>query len=42
MPNPGNSHIAVAGQEHRSITDSRDALQILIRHIKAGQAGHLL
>ncbi|MFE0580800.1 MULTISPECIES: hypothetical protein [unclassified Streptomyces] len=38
----GNSYIAVAGQEDRPLTDSRAALQALIRDIKAGRADHLL
>ncbi|MFG2294892.1 hypothetical protein [Streptomyces sp. NPDC048603] len=38
----GNSYIAVAGQEDRPLTDSRAALQALIRDIKAGKADHLL
>ncbi|MFC9297185.1 hypothetical protein ACFTWH_01625 [Streptomyces sp. NPDC057011] len=38
----GNSYIAVAGQEDRPLTDSRAALQTLIRDIKAGKADHLL
>ncbi|WP_030165836.1 hypothetical protein [Streptomyces sp. NRRL S-813] len=38
----GNAYIAVAGQEDRPLTDSRDALRALIREIKAGRADHLL
>ncbi|MFI6472288.1 hypothetical protein ACIBL5_18800 [Streptomyces sp. NPDC050516] len=38
----GNAYIAVAGQEDRYLTDSRDALRNLIRDIKAGKADHLL
>ncbi|MGF1426090.1 hypothetical protein [Kitasatospora sp. LaBMicrA B282] len=38
----GNAYIAVAGQEHRPITDSVDALRALILDIKAGKADHLL
>ncbi|MFH9004111.1 hypothetical protein ACH4E5_12830 [Streptomyces afghaniensis] len=38
----GNAYIAVAGQEERHLTDSRDALRALIRDIKAGKADHLL
>ncbi|WP_406455236.1 hypothetical protein OH768_19225 [Streptomyces sp. NBC_01622] len=38
----GNAYIAVAGQEHQYLTDSRDALRTLIRDIKAGKADHLL
>ncbi|SHL59334.1 hypothetical protein [Actinacidiphila paucisporea] len=38
----GNAYIAVAGQEDRYLTDSREALQALIAEIKAGKADHLL
>ncbi|MGW1190492.1 hypothetical protein [Streptomyces sp. NPDC002559] len=38
----GNSYIAVNGTEERFLTDSREALQQLIRDIKAGKADHLL
>ncbi|MBT2478035.1 hypothetical protein [Streptomyces sp. ISL-94] len=38
----GNSYIALAGHEDRPLTDSRAALQALIRDIKAGKADHLL
>jgi DNA invertase Pin-like site-specific DNA recombinase len=38
----GNSYIAVNGSEERFLTDSREALQQLIRDIKAGKADHLL
>ncbi|MFJ8541506.1 hypothetical protein ACIRFH_05675 [Streptomyces sp. NPDC093586] len=38
----GNAYIAVAGQEDRPLTDSREALRALIRGIKAGDADHLL
>ena len=38
----GNAYIAVAGQEDRYLSDSRDALAALIREIKAGKADHLL
>ncbi|MCU4746238.1 MULTISPECIES: hypothetical protein [Streptomyces] len=38
----GNAYIAVAGQEHLSISDSREALATMIREIKAGKADHLL
>ncbi|MEO3844548.1 hypothetical protein [Streptomyces sp. B22F1] len=38
----GNAHIAVAGQEGEGITDSVEALRMLIRDIKAGKADHLL
>ncbi|MGW0080658.1 hypothetical protein [Streptomyces sp. NPDC003393] len=38
----GNAYIAVAGQEDRPLTDSRDALRALIQEIKAGKADHLL
>ncbi|MFE4051744.1 hypothetical protein [Streptomyces sp. YIM B13518] len=38
----GNAYIAVAGQEDHYLTDSREALQTLIRDIKAGKADHLL
>ncbi|MFI7868989.1 hypothetical protein AB4829_00090 [Streptomyces salinarius] len=35
-------HIAVAGQEDRYLTDTREALRTLIRDIKDGKADHLL
>ncbi|MFG3135141.1 hypothetical protein ACGFZA_02840 [Streptomyces sp. NPDC048211] len=38
----GNSYIAVAGAEDHHLTDSREALQQMIRDIKAGKADHLL
>jgi hypothetical protein len=38
----GNAYIAVAGQEDRYLTDSREALMALIKEIKAGKADHLL
>lgn len=38
----GNAYIAVAGQEDRYLTDSREALATLVRDIKAGKADHLL
>ncbi|GAB2918869.1 hypothetical protein [Streptomyces mayteni] len=38
----GRAYIAVAGQEGRYLTDSREALGALIREIKAGKADHLL
>lgn len=38
----GNAYIAVAGQEDRYLTDTREALLTLIRDIKAGKADHLL
>ncbi|NJP66559.1 hypothetical protein [Streptomyces spiramenti] len=38
----GNGYIAVAGQEERHLTDSRDALRALIQDIKDGKADHLL
>ncbi|MCM2576304.1 hypothetical protein [Streptomyces meridianus] len=38
----GNAYIAVAGQEDRYVTDSREALRNLVRDIKAGKADHLL
>ncbi|MFE9169504.1 hypothetical protein ACFYNZ_08235 [Streptomyces kebangsaanensis] len=38
----GNAYIAVAGQEDRPLTDSREALRSLILEIKAGRADHLL
>ncbi|MDF6019096.1 hypothetical protein [Streptomyces sp. JH34] len=38
----GNAFIAVLGQEDRHLTDSREALQQMIRDIKAGKADHLL
>ncbi|MFJ1974422.1 hypothetical protein ACIO93_38000 [Streptomyces sp. NPDC087903] len=38
----GNAYIAVAGQEDRPLTDTREALRTLILEIKAGKADHLL
>jgi len=38
----GNAFIAVLGQEDCHLTDSREALQQMIRDIKAGKADHLL
>ncbi|WP_327304873.1 hypothetical protein OG730_15895 [Streptomyces sp. NBC_01298] len=38
----GNSYIALSGQEGTYLTDTREALQQLIRDIKAGKADHLL
>lgn len=38
----GNSYLAVAGAEDHCLTDSREALQQMIRDIKAGKADHLL
>jgi len=38
----GNAFIAVLGQEDRYLTDGREALQQMIRDIKAGKADHLL
>ncbi|MCH5672925.1 hypothetical protein [Streptomyces gilvus] len=38
----GNAYIAVAGQEERYLSDSRDALRALVRDIKAGKVDHLL
>ncbi|MGX4690117.1 hypothetical protein [Streptomyces sp. JNUCC 63] len=38
----GNAYIAVAGQEDRPLTDSRESLRALILEIKAGRADHLL
>ncbi|WP_369391914.1 hypothetical protein AB5J72_33240 [Streptomyces sp. CG1] len=38
----GSAYIAVAGQEDRPLTDSREALRALIRAIKSGEADHLL
>ncbi|AZM47086.1 hypothetical protein DMB38_15870 [Streptomyces sp. WAC 06738] len=38
----GNAHIAVAGREEHRVTDSVEALRMLIRDIKAGKADHLL
>ncbi|MFI5760100.1 hypothetical protein ACIA8F_04065 [Streptomyces sp. NPDC051563] len=38
----GNSYIALSGQEDSYLTDTREALQQLIRDIKAGKADHLL
>ncbi|MEU6597357.1 hypothetical protein [Streptomyces flaveolus] len=38
----GNAYIALSGQEHRALVDSREALRALIRDIKAGKADHLL
>ncbi|MCX5106247.1 hypothetical protein OG887_26225 [Streptomyces sp. NBC_00053] len=38
----GNSYISISGAEEHFLTDSREALQQLIRDIKAGKADHLL
>ncbi|MCX2926735.1 hypothetical protein [Streptomyces sp. NEAU-W12] len=38
----GNAYVAVAGQEDRPLTDTREALRTLILEIKAGKADHLL
>ncbi|MEU9358311.1 hypothetical protein AB0M10_30895 [Streptomyces sp. NPDC051840] len=38
----GRAFIAVFGQEDRYLTDRREALQQMIRDIKAGKADHLL
>lgn len=38
----GNAYIAVAGDEDRYLTDTRDALRALVQAIKAGAADHLL
>ncbi|WLQ40983.1 hypothetical protein P8A22_13890 [Streptomyces laculatispora] len=38
----GNSYVAVAGSEDHFLTDTREALQQMIRDIKAGKADHLL
>jgi hypothetical protein len=38
----GNAYLAVAGDEEHAIRDSRRALTVLIREIKAGKADHLL
>ncbi|MFI6205858.1 hypothetical protein ACIBAI_05585 [Streptomyces sp. NPDC051041] len=38
----GNAYIAVAGQEDRYLTDSREALRALVQDIEAGKADHLL
>ena len=38
----GNSYISLLGEEDRYLTDSRAALQTMIRDIKAGKADHLL
>ncbi|MEU0831944.1 hypothetical protein [Streptomyces sp. NPDC005969] len=38
----GNSYITIAGAEEHFLTDSREALQQMIRDIKAGKADHLL
>lgn len=38
----GNSYIAKQGEEGFYLTDSREALQQMIRDIKAGKADHLL
>ncbi|MFF8915426.1 hypothetical protein ACF08M_19410 [Streptomyces sp. NPDC015032] len=38
----GSGFIAVHGQEDRYLTDNREALQQLIRDIKADKADHLL
>jgi hypothetical protein len=38
----GNAYIAVNGEEDRYLTDSIEALRMLIRDVKAGKAHHLL
>ncbi|MFW3461835.1 hypothetical protein [Streptomyces sp. 058-1L] len=38
----GNSYIARQGEEQLFLTDTREALQQMIRDIKAGKADHLL
>ncbi|MER6498787.1 hypothetical protein ABT218_05125 [Streptomyces sp. NPDC001455] len=38
----GNGFIAIRGEEEHFLTDSREALQQMIRDIKAGKADHLL
>ncbi|MEU3354269.1 hypothetical protein [Streptomyces sp. NPDC037389] len=38
----GRAYIAIAGAEHRYLTDTREALRALIHDIKAGKADHLL
>ncbi|MET8247718.1 hypothetical protein ABZV31_26920 [Streptomyces sp. NPDC005202] len=38
----GNAYIAIAGQEERYLSDTREALRALITDIKAGRADHLL
>lgn len=38
----GHAYIALAGQEDRYLTDTREALRALIQDIKAGKADHLL
>ncbi|MYV96887.1 hypothetical protein [Streptomyces sp. SID3343] len=38
----GNAYIAVDGQEDLYLTDSMEALRVLIRDVKAGKADHLL
>jgi hypothetical protein len=38
----GNAYIAVAGQEERFLTDTREALRTLVLAIKAGKADHLM
>lgn len=38
----GNAYIAIAGAEDTYLTDTREALRILIQDIKAGKADHLL
>ncbi|MFE7755691.1 hypothetical protein [Streptomyces sp. NPDC057418] len=38
----GNSYIALAGTEDHFLTDTREALQQMIRDIKAGKVDHLL
>ncbi|WP_330459876.1 hypothetical protein OIB37_25205 [Streptomyces sp. NBC_00820] len=38
----GNAYIALAGQEDRYLTDTREALRTLIRDIKDGKTDHLL
>ncbi|WP_031083434.1 hypothetical protein [Streptomyces sp. NRRL WC-3549] len=38
----GNGYIAKQGEEGAYLTDTREALQQMIRDIKAGKADHLL
>ncbi|GHA80856.1 MULTISPECIES: hypothetical protein [Streptomyces] len=38
----GNSYIALAGAEDTFLADTQEALQQMIRDIKAGKADHLL
>ncbi|MFE9908130.1 hypothetical protein [Streptomyces clavifer] len=38
----GNSYIALAGAEDTFLTDTQEALQQMIRDIKASKADHLL